>query len=310
MMVTMSFALNAYAQSASLVNKLVKEPHTQCQINNYSPSALAEIIERTACKMSYDTVREISAAPKRILPGLAQIIDSTARKMSYDTVREISADPKRILLIRVFRHIEFQYRLLLQITSADSGSYLNVRGFWFLRSDSNSIPPYGKSLKKAERDYEKLFIYALDQEIEASSQATPLPSNSNLPNKSLLKFMGWNLVSPGLASCYMEKDHPRVSRKSAIARSIVLGVLDLGSLALFVLAPERDDCPCQYQADPGLMKFPIQQMGVFGMLSSRAAMMASYFGDAVYRDLRKSGYYFPKLSSLNFKTKYLKCIEQ
>lgn len=292
--VMMSCVLSAYAQSDNRWHKLAEKaelakiPYEKFEVHNYTPQRLAEII------------------------------DTTARNMKY-SVYPIEATQTKFLLTRTFGHFEFHYALLLQIALADSdSSYLFVQGFWFLPPDS--IPPPDKSMVRAARDHAKLFLCALVQEIakfyEDSNFVHEInpshdPQRHKLPDKSFKKFVGLNLVNPGLASWHMAKDDPRVSRKSAIARSIVLGVLDLGYLAL-ALTPDRDrdGCPCLDQTDHDLTKFSNRQLGgIFGMLSSRA-MMTGYFGDQVYHDLRKSGYDFPKINDLNFNnypyTKYIK----
>lgn len=169
------------AQSGSAMNPLAKTPVEQILVFRITGTALTQIIEATAWKMNYDSV----------------LINSTQSK---------------ILVFRGFPSSPLQYRILVCITLNDSALALTSQSFWFLPPDS--IPRYNKSMRTADRDLQKLFLYALIQEI-ALQQGEPLFDRA-LPAKNFSNFMLRNLLNPGLASWYMMKDHPRITQKSAI----------------------------------------------------------------------------------------------
>jgi len=232
---------------------------------------------------------------------LLQVIEATAWKMNYDSV--VTDQPReKILLIRTFPPLEFQYRILLKVAPVDSAIKLAAQGFWFLAPDS--MPRSSKSMQRADRDLLKLFLYAFTQEI-ARKKGVPL-FDRTLPGKPFSKFMGWNLLNPGLASWYLMKDHPRVSQKSAVGWSLFFGALDLGYTALS-FAPTHE---AGNQNGGVFNEFSPQQIALFGMSTSRLAMTIGYFVDKDYDELKKSGYYFSKIEQLDFNTRYTRPLKQ
>jgi hypothetical protein len=266
-------ALPLYAQSSRMMNKLAEKPAEQI---------LVFAVDR---------------------PNLTQIIEAAAWKMNYDSVVINSAQDK-ILLIRDFQKFALQYRILLSLAQQDSALRLALQGFWFLPPDS--IPRYNKALKAADRELVKLFLHAITQEI-ALQMGAPLYDRP-LPDKPFHKFMGLNLLNPGLGVWYMTKDQPLISKTSALGLSIYFGVLDLASLA-FYFSPERK--VAEDENKPGLAVFDLssRQLGKLGILTFRAVMTLGYFLDRDYRDLKKSGYYFPKIARMSFDTKHTRYIE-
>jgi hypothetical protein len=189
------------------------------------------------------------------------------------------------------------------LAAVDSIVELTLQSFWFLPPDS--IPRSSKAMREWDREYSKLFLYAIVQEISLRKNV-PLHDQA-LPEKGFLKFMGLNLLNPGLASWYIMKDNPTISQKPAIGWSLFFGVLDLGYMAYaFVPAHEREIG----QALGLAQDLSTQQMGAMGMIIFRSAMTIGYFVDQDYNQLRKSGYFFPKVERLNFDTKYTKYINQ
>jgi len=269
-----SCAVAARAQKANLMYKLAGKPIEQIFVFEVEMQDLAIIIEAAAWKMNYDSVI-------------------------------VSASQDRIMVFRSLLPSGLQYRILLRMTPADSALQLTAQGFWFMPPDS--IPRYSKSMRAADRDLVKLFLYALVQEI-ASSQGHPLHDQA-LPNKTFSKFMGWNLLNPGLASWYLMKDNPRTKQKAAVAWSVVFGLLDLGYIALGVSAggEMRND---RTETGAPLLDLSKRQIGFYGALTFRLAMTVGYFVDKDYRELKKSGYFFPKIENFQFDTKYTRYIPQ
>ncbi|MGH7452745.1 MAG: hypothetical protein ACRENG_15465 [bacterium] len=140
-------------------------------------------------------------------PALAEIIEATAWKMNYDSV-VVNPSRDKVLIIRCYPQDARQYRILVHLTPLDSAVQLTAQGFWFMAPDS--IPRYSKTMKELDRNYLRLFLYAVTQEIALRKNA-PLYEKT-LPGKSFLPFMGWNLLNPGLASWLMMKYDPTVSR--------------------------------------------------------------------------------------------------
>jgi len=266
-----SLALTASAQNNDLMNKLANQAVEQILVFEVGRQNLTKIIETTAWKMNYDSV----------------IINLTHDKF---------------LINRAFSPSTLQYRILLSMAQADSAVRLAAQGFWFLPPDS--IPRYSRAMKAADRDLLKLFLYAVTQEI-AVSKGAPLYDHV-LPDKTFSKFMAWNLLNPGLASWYIMKDNPRTGRKSAIAWSVGFGLLDLGYIAFALAAGSEIDH--QKETATPLMNLSAPQLGLYGALASRLAMTVGYFVDNDYRELKKSGYYFPKIERFDFDTKYTKYI--
>lgn len=262
------------AQNSNLMDKLALRPGEQIGVWEVSMATLAKIIEATAWKMNYDSV----------------IVNSGQDK---------------IMVFRSFSPSALQYRILLSLVPTDSAVLVTGRGFWFLPPDS--IPRYNRSMKSADRDLLKLFLYAVTQEI-ALHKATPLFTR-NLPARTFPRFMGWNLLNPGLASWYLMKDHPRTTRKSALAWSIAFGLLDVGYIALGFV-PEGARGNARQEESSPFIDFSNRQIGLFGALTFRAAMTVGYFVDGDYGELQKSGYYFPKIADMNFDTKYTKSLPQ
>ncbi len=266
-------ASSLLAQSPSISEKLLEKPKEQILIFEVEAPALAKIIEATAWKMNYDSV-------------------------------VVSSNRDKILVIRAFPQFKLQYRMLLQIAQHDSALRLTLQGFWFLPPDS--IPKYNKALKAADRELSKLFLSAITQEISLH-KGTPLYDRT-LPDKPFHKFFGLNLLNPGLGAWYMVKDHPLISQKSAIGLSIFFGALDLGYLA-FYFAPDRESENTQHALDWAAFNLSNRQLGTLGIVTFRLAMTIGYFVDRDYWDLKKSGYYFPKIERLNFDTRYTKYLK-
>jgi len=262
--------LSIYAQSSSVMNRLAEKPVEQILVFG---------IER---------------------PDLAQIIEATAWKMNYDSVL-VNSTQNKILVFRGFPSSPLQYRILVNMTPNDSALELTTQSFWFIPPDS--IPRYNKSLRAAARDLQRLFLYALIQEI-ALRQGEPLFDRA-LPEKGFPNFMLRNLFNPGLASWYMLKDHPRITQKSALGWSLFFGMLDVGYLAFGFTT--RNTSP---EGSASVLNLSNQQFGLFGAATSRLAMTVGYFVDRDYQELRKSGYYFPKIADLNFDSKHTRYIRQ
>lgn len=274
MVVMMIWALTTFAQNSGVMNKLSEKPLEQILVFEVGVKNLAKIIETTAWKMNYDSV----------------IVNSSQDK------------------IMVFRRLPpspLQYRILLTMAQLDSAVRLTSQGFWFVPPDS--IPRYNKSMKAADRDLRKLFLYAVIQEI-ASSKGAPLHDRA-LPDKTFAKFMGWNLLNPGLASWYLMKDNPRTTQKSAIAWSACFGLLDVGYIALGLTNNDKMSSN-QNEASAPFLDLTTRQLGIYGALTFRLAMTIGYFVDRDYRELKKSGYFFPKIGRFNFDTRYTKYISQ
>jgi hypothetical protein len=274
LVVMLSCTWATYAQNNTLINKLSSKPHEQILVFEVGIETLAKIIEAAAWKMNYDSV-------------------------------VISSAQDKIMLIRGFPPSTLQYGIFLTMAKPDSALQLTSQGFWFFPPDS--IPRYSKALRAADRDLLKLFLYAVTQEI-ALSKGAPLHDRA-LPDKPFLKFMSRNLLNPGLASWYMMKDHPRTAQKSAIAWSVFFGLLDVGYLALG-FAPDQGIGGNRPETDWLLNDLSKRQLAIFGALSFRTAITIGYFVDKDYHELKKSGYYFPKLERLNFDTKYTKYLKQ
>jgi len=232
--------------------------------------------------------------------NLAKIIEATAWKMNYDSVL-VSAAQNKVLVFRGFPSSPLQYRILLQMAPLDSALDLTAQSFWFIPPDS--IPRYNKSMQSADRDLLKLFLYGLMQEI-ALSKGEPLFEQS-LPEKTFSEFMLRNLLNPGLASWYIMKDHPRLTKKSAVGWSLFFGLLDAGYIA-FGFTTRRE----QQDGGAPLINLSNQQFGIFGAATSRLAMTVGYFVDRDYQELKKSGYHFPKIASLTFDSKYTRYVRQ
>jgi hypothetical protein len=263
-------ALPVYAQNSRMMNKLAEKPAEQI---------LVFAIDR---------------------PNLTQIIEATAWKMNYDSVLVNSAQNK-ILVFRGFPSSPLQYRILLGMTQRDSAVELASQSFWLLPPDS--IPRYNKSMQNADHDLQKLFLCALLQEI-ALHKGEPLFEKS-LPEKTFSQFILRNLLNPGLASWYIMKDHPRVTKKTAVGWSLFFGLLDAGYIAFgFTVRGE------QQEGSASPINWSNQQFGFFGAATSRLAMTVGYFVDRDYQELRKSGYYFPKIAAINFDSKYTRHLRQ
>jgi hypothetical protein len=273
-LVMMSCALTVYAQSSHLMKKLEEKPVEQILIFAMRMQNLTPLIEATAWKMNYDSALVNSARDK-------------------------------IMVFRRFAPSLLQYRILLAMAPADSAVHLRLQGFWFFPPDS--IPRYSKAMKSADRDLLKLFLYALTQEI-ALRQGAPLHDRA-LPEKTFRQFTAWNLLNPGLASWYIMKDNPRTAQKSALAWSIALGLLDAGYVAIGFAAGGVTGRN-RKENDFSFADLSAQQLGLFGALTFRVAMTVGYFVDKDYNELKKSGYYFPKIAHFNFDTKYTQYIPQ
>jgi len=266
-------ALPIYAQSSRMMNQLAEKPAEQI---------LVFAVDR---------------------PNLAKIIEAAAWKMNYDSVVINSAQDK-ILLIRDFQKFALQYRILLSMAQQDSALRLALRGFWFLPPDS--IPRYNKVLKAADRELAKLFLHAITQEI-ALQKGAPLYDHP-LPEKPFHQFLGLTLLNPGLGVWYMTKDNPLMSKNTALGLSLYFGVMDLAYLASY-LAPERKAAEEQNKLDLAVFDLSNRQLGKLGLVTFRSVTTLGYFLDRDYRDLKKSGYYFPKIAQMNFDTKYTRYIE-
>lgn len=231
---------------------------------------------------------------------LVQMLEAAAWKMNYDSVL-INSPQNKILVFRKFPASPLQYRILICITPSDSALELTSQSFWFIPPDS--IPRYNKSMRTADRDLQKLFLHALIQEI-AIRQGEPL-FDRPLPAKSFPNFMLRNLLNPGLASWYLMKDHPRIAKKSAIGWSLFFGILDMGYLTFGFTTRNAEQ---EESASP--VNLSNRQFGLFGAATSRLAMTVGYWVDRDYEELKKSGYYFPKIANLNFDSKYTRYIRQ
>ncbi|MDZ7369195.1 MAG: hypothetical protein ONB43_25580 [candidate division KSB1 bacterium] len=272
--VMMTITETAGAQTANFMNKLAGKPFEQILVFEIERRDLAKIIEATAWKMNYDSVL-------------------------------VSALQDQIMVFRNLLPSGLQYRILLKMAPADSAVRLTAQGFWLMPPDS--IPRYSKSMRAADRDLVKLFLYAAVQEI-ALNKGKPLYDHA-LPEKSFSRFMAWNLLNPGLASWYIMKDHPRTAQKSAIVWSAVFGLLDLGYIALGVLAGD-EAANGRNEISAPLLDLSKRQIGFYGALTFRLAMTVGYFIDKDYQELKKSGYFFPKIEDFHFDTKYTRSIPQ
>jgi hypothetical protein len=261
------------AQPASLSEKLREKPEEQILVFEVEASALAEIIGAAALKMNYDSV-------------------------------VVNPSRDKVLIIRSYPQDARQFRILVHLTPLDSAIHLTARGFWFLSPDS--IPRYSKTMKELDRNYLRLFLFALTQEIALRKNA-PLYDKA-LPSKSFLPFLGWNLLNPGLASWYVMKDDPTVSRKAAVGWSLFLGILDAAYVAL-CFAPDRERENRQNLFLPW-RDLSHRQLATVGAGSLRSVMAIMYWVDQDYKQLKKSGYFFPKLERLSFDTKYTKHLKQ
>ncbi len=235
-------------------------------------------------------------------PALAEIIEATAWKMNYDSV-VVNPSRDRVLIIRSYPQDTRQYRLLVYLAPLDSAIQLTAQGFWFLSPDS--IPRYSKTMQELDRNYLRLFLFALTQEITLRKN-TPL-FEKKLPGKSFLPFMGWNLLNPGLASWYMMRDDPTISRKSAVGWSLFLGILDAAYVAYY-FTPDRERENRQNLFLPW-RDLSHRQLATVGSLSLRSVMTIVYWVDQDYKELKKSGYFFPKIEHMSFDTKYTKHIK-
>jgi hypothetical protein len=236
-------------------------------------------------------------------PALAETIAAAALKMSYDSV-VVNPSRDKVLIIRSYPQDARQYRILVHLASLDSAMQLTAQGFWFLASDS--IPRYSKTMKELDRNYLRLFLYAVTQEI-ALRKNTPL-YEKQLPGKGFLPFMGWNLLNPGLASWYVMKDDPAVSRKAAVGWSLFLGVLDAAYVAYY-FTPDRERENRQNLLLPW-RDLSHRQLATVGAVSLRSVMAIMYWVHQDYKQLKKSGYFFPKLERMSLDTKYTKHIKQ
>lgn len=236
-------------------------------------------------------------------PALAEIIAAAALKMSYDSV-VVNPSRDKVLIIRSYPQDARQYRILVHLAPLDSAIQLTAQGFWFLAPDS--IPRYSKTMKELDRNYLRLFLYAVTQEIALRKNA-PL-YEKKLPGKSFLPFMGWNLLNPGLASWYVKKDDPTVSRKAAVGWSLFLGILDAAYVAYY-FTPDRDRENRQNLFLPW-RDLSHRQLATVGAVSLRSVMAIIYWVDQDYKQLKKSGYFFPKLERISFDTKYTRHIKQ
>lgn len=237
------------------------------------------------------------------LPALTEIIGAAALKMSYDSV-VVNPNRDKVLIIRSYPQDARQYRILVHLAPLDSAMQLAAQGFWFLAPDS--IPRYSKTMKELDHNCLRLFLYAVTQEIALRKNA-PL-YDKPLPGKSFLPFMGWNLLNPGLASWYVMKDDPTVSRKAAVGWSLFLGVLDAAYVAYY-LTPDRDRETRQNLLLPW-RDISHRQLATVGAVSLRSVVAIMYWVDQDYKQLKKSGYFFPKLERMSFDTKYTKYIKQ
>jgi hypothetical protein len=235
-------------------------------------------------------------------PALMEIIEAAALKMSYDSV-VVHPSRDKVLIIRSYPQDARQFRILVHLTRLDSTIHLTAQGFWFLSPDS--IPRYSKTMKELDRSYLRLFLFALTQEI-ALRKNVPLYDKA-LPSKSFLPFMGWNLLNPGLASWYVMKDDPTASRKAAVGWSLFLGVLDAAYVAYY-FAPDRDRENRQNLFLPWRDLSP-QQLATVGAGSLRSVMAIMYWVDRDYQQLKKSGYFFPKLERMSLDTKYTRHLQ-
>jgi hypothetical protein len=272
--VKIAITVAAWAQTPNFMNKLAGKPLEQILVFEIEMRDLAKTLETTAWKMNYDS----------ILVGASQ---------------------DQIMVFRRLLPSGLQYRILLSMTPADSAVRLTAQGFWFMPPDS--IPRYSKSMRAADRDLAKLFLYAAVQAI-ALNKGEPLYDRA-LPDKTFSQFMARNLLNPGLASWYIMKDHPRTTQKSAVAWSVVFGLLDLGYIALGVSAGDEMRSGQNETGAPWL-DLSKRQIGFYGALTFRLAMTVGYFVDKDYRELKKSGYYFPKIERFHFDTKYTRNIPQ
>jgi hypothetical protein len=274
MMAITSCAVRAEAQTANFMNQLAGKPSEQIWVFEIERRDLAKILETTAWKMNYDSVL-------------------------------VSASQDQIMVFRNLLPSGLQYRILLRMAPADSALRLTAQGFWFMPPDS--IPRYSKSMRAADGDLAKLFLYAATQEI-ALFKGEPLYDHA-LPDKNFSQFMARNLLNPGLASWYLMKDNPRTAQKSAVAWSVIFGLLDLGYIALGVSAGDEMANGRNATAAPWL-NLSKRQIGFYGALTFRLAMTVGYFVDKDYRELKKSGYFFPKIEDFRFDTKYTRNILQ
>lgn len=234
-------------------------------------------------------------------PALAEIIGAAALKMSYDSVM-VNPSRDKVLLIRSYPQDTRQYRILVHLAPLDSAIQLDAQGFWFLAPDS--IPRYSKTMKELDRNYLRLFLYAMTQEIALRKNA-PL-YDKTLPGKGFLPFMGWNLLNPGLASWYVMKDDPTVSRKAAVGWSLFLGVLDAAYVAYYFTPDgERESRQNSYLPWTGLSH---RQLATAGAVSLRSVMTIMYWVGQDYKEIKKSGYFFPKLEHMSLDTKYTRHI--
>jgi hypothetical protein len=236
-------------------------------------------------------------------PALAEIIAAAALKMSYDSVVVNPAHDK-VLLIYSYPQDARQYRILLHLAPQDSAIHLTAQGFWFLSPDS--IPRYSKTMRELDRNFLRLFLFALTQEIALQKNA-PLYEQT-LPGKGFLPFMGWNLLNPGLASWYVMKDDPTISRKAAVGWSLFLGILD-AAYVTYYFAPDggRESGQNSFLPWTGLSH---RQLATAGAVSLRSVMAIMFWVDRDYQQLKKSGYFFPKLERMSLDTKYTKYIKQ
>ncbi len=235
-------------------------------------------------------------------PALAEIIEAAALKMDYDSV-VVNPFRDKVLIIRSYPQDLRQYRILMRLTPLDSAIQLTAQGFWFLAPDS--IPRYSKTMKELDRNYLRLFLYAVTQEIALQKNA-PLYDKA-LPSKSFLPFMGWNLLNPGLASWYVMKDDPIVSRKAAVGWSLFLGILDAAYVAYY-FTPDRERENRQDLLLPW-RDLSHRQLATVGAASLRSVKTIMYWVDQDYKQLKKSGYFFPKLERMSFDTKYTRHIQ-
>jgi hypothetical protein len=265
-------ASSILAQPASISEKLLEKPKEQILVFEVEAPALAEIIEAAALKMNYDSV-------------------------------VVNPSRDKVLLIRSYPQDTRQYRILVHLAPLDSAIQLTAQGFWFLAPDS--IPRYSKTMKELDRNYLRLFLYAVTQEIALRKNAPFF--EKTLPDKSFLPFMGWNLLNPGLASWYLMKDDPAVSRKAAVGWSMFLGILDAAYVALF-FAPDRERENRQNLFFPW-RDLSHRQLATVGAASLRSVMAIMYWVDQDYEQLKKSGYFFPKLERLNLNSKYTQHIK-
>ena len=259
-----------------------------------SPSISAKLLEKPK-----EQILVFAVEP----PALTEIIGAAALKMSYDSV-VVNPSRDKALLIRSYPQDARQYRILVHLAPLDSTVQLTAQGFWFLAPDS--IPRYSKTMKELDRNYLRLFLYAVTQEIALRKNA-PLYEKA-LPGKSFLPFMGWNLLNPGLASWYLMKDDPMISRKAAVGWSLFLGVLDAAYVAYY-FTPDREREKRQNLFLPW-RDLSHQQLAMVGSVSLRSVMTIMYWVNQDYQQLKRSGYFFPKLERMSFDTKFTKHIKQ